>query len=175
MGWKGRCRESRKKTPCLLTSGAQLKAKAIAPVRTEAFEKRRAAARALACFLSYVSYSILCRSPLILGWRYRWNLGWARNGRDLLHSRNKGCTCGLSQIPRVKEKALSYSWSSCRTPSPAKRFPFQTRLFFRFYARHYLFVLSRTSAYINEMGFPFRIEPPTMSVIPSQNYSFLSL
>jgi hypothetical protein len=57
--------------------------------------------------------------------------------------------------PRVKEKALSYSWSSC---PPAKRFPFQTRLFFRFYARHYLFVLSRTSAYINEMGFPFRLE-----------------
>lgn len=77
--------------------------------------------------------------------------------------------------PRVKEKALSYSWSSCRTPSPAKRFPFQTRLFFRFYARHYLFVLSHTSAYINEMGFPFRIEPPTMSVIQSQNSSFFPI
>ena len=47
--------------------------------------------------------------------------------------------------PHVKEKALSYSWSSCRTPSPTKRFPFQTKLFFRFYGHHYLFVLSCTS------------------------------
>jgi hypothetical protein len=52
--------------------------------------------------------------------------------------------------PRVKEKALSYSWSSCRTPSPAKRFSFQTWLFFRFYACHYLFVLSwRTRRCLN--------------------------
>jgi hypothetical protein len=109
--------------------------------------------------------------------RKRWKnpvYRWKKIGMRPRGDRNKEDR-SLSKSPPRKGKNPFLFLVVLPNSFPAKRFPFQTRLFFHFYAHHYLFVLSRTSAYINEMGFPFRIEPPTMSVIQSHNSSFFPI